>query len=72
MDVYRSAAFNQSGSLLLQPVLPEKSVLDAILTNDKHLEEELDLLSLPIADLKEKVQLLIKESKKAPEKQIHI
>lgn len=68
VDVYRSAAFNQSGSLLLQPVLPEKSVLDAILTNDKHLEEELDLLSLPIADLKEKVQLLIKESKKAPEK----
>lgn len=69
-DVSRVANYNSSGGLLLQPVLPENSVsvLEGILTNDKPVEEELDLLGLPIENLKTKIQWLNEERKKTPKK----
>lgn len=69
-DVSQVANYSSSGGLLLQPVLPENSVsvLEGILTNDKPVEEELDLLGLPIENLKTKIQWLNEERKKTPKK----
>lgn len=67
LDILTPAQYLGSASLLLSPVTPDKNVLEAVITRDKELEKELELLSLPIEKLQKKVQEMLEDSKKEPE-----
>lgn len=67
LDILTPAQYLGSASLLLSPVTPDKNVLEAVITRDKELEKELELLSLPIEKLQKKVQEMLEESQKEPE-----
>lgn len=67
LDILIPAQYLGSASLLLSPVTPDKNVLEAVITRDKELEKELELLSLPIEKLQKKVQEMLKDSQKEPE-----
>ena len=67
LDILTPAQYLGSASLLLSPVTPDKNVLEAVITRDKELEKELELLSLPIEKLQKKVQEMLEDSQKEPE-----
>lgn len=67
LDILIPAQYLGSASLLLSPVTPDKNVLEAVITRDKELEKELELLSLPIEKLQKKVQEMLEDSQKEPE-----
>lgn len=67
LDILTPAQYLGSASLLLSPVTPDKNVLEAVITRDKELEKELELLSLPIEKLQKKVQEMLEDSQKKPE-----
>lgn len=67
LDILIPAQYLGSASLLLSPVTPDKNVLEAVITRDKELEKELELLSLPIENLQEKVQKMQEDSRKEPD-----
>lgn len=67
LDILTPAQYLGSASLLLSPVIPDKNVLEAVITRDKELEKELELLSLPIEKLQKKVQEMLEDSQKEPE-----
>lgn len=67
LDILTPAQYLGSASLLLRPVTPDKNVLEAVITRDKELEKELELLSLPIEKLQKKVQEMLEDSQKEPE-----
>lgn len=68
LDIQIPAQYlRRSASLLLSPVTPDKNVLEAVITQDKELEKELELLSLPIEKLQKKVQERLEDSQKEPE-----
>lgn len=67
LDILTPAQYLGSASLLLSPVTPDKNVLEAVITRDKELEKELELLSLPLEKLQKKVQEMLEDSQKEPE-----
>lgn len=67
LDILTPAQYLGSASLLLSPVTPDKNVLEAVITRDKELEKELELLSLLIEKLQKKVQEMLEDSQKEPE-----
>ena len=67
LDILTPAQYLGSASLLLSPVTPDKNVLEAVITRDKELEKELELLSLPIEKLQKKVQEMLEDRQKEPE-----
>lgn len=67
LDILTPAQYLGSASLLLSPVTPNKNVLEAVITRDKELEKELELLSLSIEKLQKKVQEMLEDSQKEPE-----
>lgn len=67
LDILTPAQYLGSASLLLSTVTPDKNVLEAVISRDKELEKELELLSLPIENLQEKVQKMLEDSRKEPD-----
>ena len=67
LDILTPAQYLGSASLLLSAVTPDKNVLEAVISRDKELEKELELLSLPIENLQEKVQKMLEDSRKEPD-----
>lgn len=67
LDILTPAQYLGSASLLLSPVTSDKNVLEAVITRDKELEKELELLSLPIEKLQKKVQEMLEDSRKEPD-----
>lgn len=67
LDILTPAQYLGSASLLLSTVTPDKNVLEAVISRDKELEKELELLSLPIEKLQEKVQKMLEDSRKEPD-----